>query len=103
MENMIKKIVEADNEAQALEQVTLKEKEELSKSIDAEAKKIYDDYMKAAEQTVKHNDEQEEKQAMKQLEEIKQKHSSVSIKLKSDFAQNCDKWVDEIVGRTLAL
>lgn len=103
MENMIKKIVDADNEAKALEQVTLKEKEELSKSIDAEAEKIYDDYMKAAKQTVKRNDEQEEKQAMKQLEEIKQKHSSVSIKLKSDFEQNCDKWVDEIVNRILAM
>ncbi len=48
LENMIKKIVDADNEARELEQITIKEKEELSKSIETEAQKIYDDYMKKA-------------------------------------------------------
>ncbi len=103
MENMIKKIVDADNEARELEQITIKEKEELSKSIETEAQKIYDDYMKKAEKTVLRNNEQEEKNAKRQLEEIKQKQSSVRIKLQSDFELNCDKWVDEIVDRTLAL
>ncbi len=45
MENMIKKIVDADNEAKAMEKDTLEEKEELSKTIEAETKKIYDDFM----------------------------------------------------------
>lgn len=35
MENMIKKIVDADNEAKAMEKDTLEEKEELSKTIEA--------------------------------------------------------------------
>ena len=34
MENMIKKIVDADNEAKAMEKDTLEEKEELSKTIE---------------------------------------------------------------------
>ena len=33
MENMIKKIVDADNEAKAMEKDTLEEKEELSKTM----------------------------------------------------------------------
>ena len=78
MENMIKKIVDADNEAKAMEKDTLEEKEELSKTIEAETKKIYDDFM------------------------AKSKHNSVHIKLDSDFKLNCDKWVDEIVKRTVA-
>ena len=41
MENMIKKIVDADNEAKTLEQNALKEKEELEKQIEDEAKQIY--------------------------------------------------------------
>ena len=49
MENMIKKIVDADNEAKAMEKDTLEEKEELSKTIEAETKKIYDDFMAKAE------------------------------------------------------
>ena len=56
MENMIKKIVDADNEAKAMEKDTLEEKEELSKTIEAETKKIYDDFMAKAEEVVKRNE-----------------------------------------------
>jgi hypothetical protein len=59
VENMIKKIVDADNEAKAMEKDTLEEKEELSKTIEAETKKIYDDFMAKAEEVVKRNDIQE--------------------------------------------
>ena len=102
MENMIKKIVDADNEAKAMEKDTLEEKEELSKTIEAETKKIYDDFMAKAEEVVKRNDIQETKKAEQQWEEIQSKHNSVHIKLDSDFKHNCDKWVDEIVKRTVA-
>ena len=99
---MIKKIVDADNEAKALEQAALQEKEELQKQIDDEAKKIYEKYMSDAEETVKRNNINEENKARQKLNEIKKKQSSVNIKLQADFEQNCDKWVDEIVSRTLA-
>lgn len=102
MENMIKKIVDADNEAKALEQSAIQEKESLEKQIECEAKAIYDKYMSDAEETVKRNNANEESKARQQLDEIKKKQSSVSIKLQSDFDQSCDKWVDEIVSRTLA-
>lgn len=102
MENMIKIIVDADNDAKALEQNALKEKEELEKQIDDEAKKIYEKYMSDAEEIVKRNNSNEENKAKQQLNEIKNKQNSVSIKLQSDFDRNCDKWVDEIVSRTLA-
>lgn len=102
MENMIKKIVDADNEAKAMEDVTLKEKEKLSKQIEADAKRIYDKYMSDAEATIKRNNENEEKKAKQQWDEIQKKQNSVHIKLQSDFEQNCDKWVDELISRTLA-
>ena len=101
MENMIKKIVDADNEAKAMEENALKEKEELSKKIDEETKKIYDSYMKDALETVKRNDSLEEKKAEKLWVEIQNKQKSAHIKLQSDYEQNCDKWVDAIVSRTL--
>lgn len=102
MENMIKRIIDADNEAQALEESTLKEKEELNKSIDEEISRIRAEYTAKAEETVKLNNASEEKKADMQWEEMKNKQKSVLIKLKSDFEQNCDKWADEIVSRTLA-
>ena len=102
MENMIKKIVEADNEAKALEQTALQEREMLSKQIEDEARKIYDKYMSDAEETAKRNNASEENKARQKLNEIKKKQSSVGIKLQADFEQNCNKWVDEIVSRTLS-
>ncbi len=101
MEDMIKKIVDADNEAKAMEELALKEKEELDKKIDEDIKNIYDKRMREALETVKRNDAQEEKQAEKRLEEIRGKQKSAHIKLQSDYERNCDKWVDAIVRRTL--
>lgn len=101
MENMIKKIVDADNKAKAMESDILKEKEELSKTIEDETQRIYDKYMNDALETVKRNDIHEEKKADKQLEEIQNKQKSAHIKLQSDYERNCDKWVDSIVKRVL--
>ena len=101
MEDMIKKIVDADNEAKAMEEIALREKEELDKKIDEDIKKIYDKRMREALETVKRNDAQEEKQAEKRLEEIRSKQKSAHIKLRSDYERNCDKWVDAIVRRIL--
>lgn len=102
MENMIKKIVDADNEAKTLEQNALKEKEELEMQIEDEAKQIYDKYMSEAEETVRRNNVNEENKARQQLIEIQKKQNSVKIKLQADFDRNSDKWVDEIVSRALA-
>lgn len=101
MENMIKKIVDADNEAKAMEQNVLKEKEMLTKQINEETQKIYDEYMSKALETIKNNDSVEEKKADKLWEEIKGRQNSAHVKLQSDFELNCDKWVDSIVERTL--
>ena len=101
MENMIRKIVDADNEAKAIELETLKEKEELNRLIDEESQIIYDKYMNEALETIKRNELNEEKIAQQQWEEIQKKHKSAEIKLQSDYDLNCDKWVDAIVNRVL--
>lgn len=101
MEDMIKKIVEADNEAKKMESDILREKEELSNTIEEETQKIYDKYMNDAVEAVKRNDINEEKTIGKQLEEIENKHKSAHIKLQSEYELNCDKWVDAIVSRVL--
>lgn len=103
MENMIKKIVDADEEAKAMEKKTQQEKEELSKRIEQQTKEIYDSYMAKAQDVVKRNDEQEAILAQKQWDEIQSNHNSVLIKLKSDYEQNHDKWSDQIVQRTITM
>lgn len=101
MENMIKKIVDADNEAKEMEKNLAKEKSELNQKIDEEAQSIYDKYMIDALETIKQNDAVEERNAADKWKEIKAKHDSAHIKLQSDFENNCDKWVNEIVSRVI--
>lgn len=101
MEDMIKKIVDADNEVKAMEERTLKERKELAEKIDNDTKAIYDRYMNNALETIKRNDIQEEKRFEQLWKDAQSKQKSAQIKLRSDFEHNCDKWVDEIVKRTL--
>lgn len=101
MDNMINLIIEADNEAKAMEEASLKEKDQILKQIDAETKKIYQKYMDDALEKIKCNNSLEEKSTQSKLDEIKKKQSSAHIKLQSDFENNCDKWVDTIVSRAL--
>lgn len=101
MEDMIKKIVEADNEAKALEENALKEREEVRRQIKKETDAIYERYMKQAAEQIKRNDAREEKKGEKALEEIFNRQKSARIKLGSDFKQNCEQWVDAIYKRTL--
>jgi len=102
MNNMIELIIKADNEAKAMEEASLKEKDQILKQIDAETDKIYQKYMNDALEKIKSNNSLEEKNAQAKLSEIEKKYTSAQIKLESDFNRNCDNWVDTIVNRVLS-
>lgn len=99
MQDMIRRIVEADNEAKALAEKNLKDAEAQKAKIDDEVAKIHADSLKLAEETIKHNDSAEEAKTEKQWAEISARQNSTLIKLRSDFANNKQRWVDEIVQR----
>lgn len=101
MQDMIRRIIEADNEAKALEEQNRKSADADRQKIEADAKKIYEKYMNEAMETVSRNDAHEEQKAQKQWEEISARQSSAKIKMRSDFEQNRDRWVDELVARVL--
>lgn len=101
MEDMLRKIVEADEVAKAADEKNRLEKERLEKELDAQAKAIYDSYMQKAEKEVEKNNLNEENKVKQTIEEIQQKHNSALTKLKSEFEANCEKWSDEIVKRTI--
>ena len=52
-------------------------------------------------ETVKKNDALEEQKTEKAWQEISAKQNSAMIKLKADFENNRDRWVDEIVSRVI--
>ena len=102
MQDMIKRIVDADNEAKALEEANRKAAEQQKLKIEEEAKQIYEKYMSEAELEIVKNDMYLEKRYSRKLADVTAKQESAQIKLRADFEQNRDKWVDEIVSRVLA-
>ncbi len=99
MQNMIKRIVDADNEAKALEEANKKAAEKEKLRIEEEAKEIYQGYMDEAQKTIAKNDAYLEKRFARKLTEVEAKQESTLIKMKSDYESNRDRWVDEIVSR----
>lgn len=99
MQDMIKRIVDADNEAKALEEANKKAAEKEKLRIEEEAKEIYQGYMDEAQKTIAKNDAYLEKRFARKLTEIEAKQESTLIKMKSDYESNRDRWVDEIVSR----
>lgn len=101
MQDMIRRIVEADNEAKALEEENIKATEKEKQRIEKEAESIYREYMDKAQEEIKKNDEHLRISYERKLSDASAKQESVLIKLKADYDRNCDKWVDEIVSRVI--
>ena len=99
MQDMIKRIIEADNKAKELEEANRKAAEEEKRHIEEEAEAIYQKYMDEAQDEIKRNNAYLEKRTERNLAEVKAKQESALIKLRQDYEQNRDKWVDEIVNR----
>ena len=101
MQNMIQRIIDADNEAKVLEAENRRKAEAQKEEIEKQAKEMYDNYISTAMETVKKNDALEEQKTEKAWQEISAKQNSAMIKLKADFESNRDRWVDEIVSRVI--
>lgn len=101
MQDMIRRIVEADNEAKALEEANRKAAEKEKQKIEQEAEAIYQKYMDEAQKEIEKNDAYLEKRFARKLSDVSAKQESAMIKLKSDYEQNRDRWVDEIVSRVV--
>ena len=102
MQNMIKRIVDADSQAQAMVEADQKAAEEEKRKIEEEAAAIYKRYMDKAMEEVEINDAYLEKRSERKIKEISAKQESALIKLRADYEQNRDKWVDEIVSRVVS-
>ena len=98
---MIKRIVEADSEARALEEDNRIAAEKERARIEAQAQAIHKKYMDEAKEEIAKNEAYLEKYYDRKLSEAAAKQESALIKLKSDYEANRDRWVDEIVARVI--
>ncbi|MBQ3416616.1 MAG: hypothetical protein IJH32_02120 [Ruminococcus sp.] len=98
---MIKRIVEADNEAKALEESNQKAAAKEKQRIENEAKAIYQRYMDEAKAEIAKDDAYLEKLYQKKLSEITAKQENTMAQLKADFEQNREIWIDQLVSRVI--
>lgn len=98
---MIKRIVEADTEARALEESNQRAIEKEKERIEERAAAIYRKYMSDAEDEIAKDKTYVDKLFERKLSDVTAKQESALIKLKADYEQNRDKWVDEIVSRVI--
>ena len=101
MQDMIKRILDADKEAQALEERNLQIAQERKERIKKQAQAQYDACMAEAMETIRHNDALEEQKTEREWSEIHARQQSAMIKLNADFDNNRDRWVDELVARVI--
>ncbi len=101
MQDMLKKIIEMDEQARLVKEKAQLEKAATEKEIIETKKRIYDDYIERAKERVNKNLEVDRANAQKEWELTKAKHHSTMVQLDAMYAENCDKWVDEIVSNVL--
>ena len=78
-----------------------KAEEEERRRIDEEAAAIYQKYMDNAKEEIAKSEAYLEKRTDRKFRDISVKQESSLIKLKAEYEQNRDRWVDEIVSRVI--
>ena len=101
MQDMIKRIIDADNEAKALEEKNRQSAETQKEKIERQSREMYEKYMAEAMETVRKNDAHEEMQFEKAWQDVAARQHSAMIKLRADYQNNRDRWVDESVSRVI--
>ena len=101
MQDMLKKIIEMDEQARLVKEQANKEKIATEKEIIETKKRIYDDYIERAKERVRKNLEVDKANCEKSWEATSKKHSSIISELETTDKENHDKWVNEIVARVI--
>lgn len=101
MQDMLKKIIEMDEQARLVKEKAVQEKAATEQEIIATKQKIYDDFINRAKERVEKNLEADRADAEKSWEITKAKHQSALIGLDAMDRENHDKWVDEIFNRVI--
>lgn len=102
MEDMIAKIVEMDKKARELNEKAQKTKIDYEHQVVIKKETIKNDYLERAKKRIAINQQTAQKRADEKLSGIQAKNQAVSERLERSYADNGDKWVDEIVSRVIA-
>lgn len=97
MKDVIKELVDIDEQAKLYNEETKRQKEKLESDIEKETKKIHEKYMNEAKEKAESEKAEIEKENLNKFQMSEAKRKASAEKLQKQFDDNADKWVNEIV------
>lgn len=101
MKDMLKRIIEMDEQARLVKEKAIEEKAATEIEIKETKQNIYNDYIERAKERVKKNLDVDRQNAQKNWEETEKKHKCVLRELEQMDKDNHDRWVSEIVNNVI--
>ena len=102
MQDLLKKIIEMDEQARKVEQQAKSEKLKSEEDVEKLREQIYNDYIERAKARVEKNIGVEENRAKEYLKAYEERIDSAKKEMRGLLEANKEQWVDEIVKRSLA-
>lgn len=102
MQDMIKRIIQADNEVKAIKEANEEAAEKDKHRIEAEIAAIQKRYDQAAQAEIAKDREYLDKLFAKKTAEVTKKQEEARLRLRENYDRSREKWVDELVSRVLS-
>ena len=102
MQDLLKKIIEMDEQARKIDQQAKTEKLKSEAEVEELREKIYTDYIVRAKERIEKNTAVDKAKAEKKLAEAAKNAEKAKKEMTALYEKNKNSWVDEIVARVLA-
>ena len=103
MEEIIRKIVDADKQARALVEQKQKERHNIQNLIQDQSMEIREKYRKETERCITEKREEMDADLSKAMQQEETVYEEALQALQKKFDEHKDEWVSQIVERTLAM
>lgn len=102
MQDMLAKIIAMDENARKIKEQAEQDKRNSEREIEELREKIYRDFIDRAKERIEKNIAVDKEYADQQLSDYTKKVESAEEEMQRLYAENGNRWVDEIVSRVLA-
>ena len=99
MQNMVKEIVDMDRRAREITEAAQQEKINSEKEVAAKREEIREDYLKRARERI--NEPKEREAAENAWKLVQARQNEISAQLDAQYAENADRWAQELAKRVL--
>lgn len=102
MQDLLKRIIEMDEQARKIEQQAKDEKLRSETEVEQLKEQIYNDYIVRAKDRIEKNIAVDRENADKKYARAQQQNEEIKQEMNRLYTEKKDRWVDQIVKRSLA-